>query len=133
MQALVRDLNGLYGTTPALYQRDCSEGGFHWVHADPATSTYAWLRFGEDGPPVLVATNFTPVERNLRLGVPQTGRWRELLNTDAETYAGGGRGNMGSVKADAIEAGGQAQSIMLYLPPLSTVFLMPEVDDDPNS
>jgi len=132
MQRLIRDLNQLYRETPALYQRDCSAGGFDWVQADAESSTYGWLRRGEDGSPMLVLCNFTPVERELRIGVPQPGFWRERLNTDADRYAGGGRGNMGGLMAEPVAAGGQAQSIAVYLPPLSTIFLEPEGDDDPS-
>ncbi|NRB34339.1 MAG: 1,4-alpha-glucan branching protein GlgB [Rhodobacteraceae bacterium] len=132
MQALVRDLNALYTATPALYQRDCSGGGFHWVHADAQTSTYGWLRFGEDGPPVLVATNFTPIERTIRIGVPQGGVWQEKLNSDAAAYAGGGRGNLGGVTAQDDPTGGQPFAIDLYLPPLATLFLQPEAENGPE-
>lgn len=125
VQSLVRDLNQLYGATPALYQQDCSAAGFEWI-AESASdeSVLAWVRHGTDGAsPVLVVCNFTPIERrNYRIGVPKQGRWIERLNTDADHYGGGGCGNLGAVHSDMIAAHGRGQSIRLTLPPLSTLF-----------
>jgi len=131
VQALVRDLNALYRGTPALHVRDCEAAGFAWLEANDAdASVYAWLRQGRDGdPPVAVVCNLTPVERpGYRLGLPRGGRWREVLNTDAATYGGANRGNLGAVIADGPARHGQPASAAVTLPPLSAVFLMP---DDP--
>ena len=123
VQNLVRDLNGLYRRTPSLHQLDCKSGGFQWIEDGAADeSVFAWIRRGEDGSaPVLVVCNFTPVERqDRRIGVPEPGRWVERLNTDAEVYGGGGRGNLGGVDSEAIAASGREHSLRLTLPPLST-------------
>ena len=125
VQSLVRDLNGLYRRSPSLHQLDCKPGGFQWVEDGAADeSVFAWIRRGEDGSaPVLVVCNFTPVERqDRRIGVPEPGRWVERLNTDAEIYGGGGRGNLGGVHSEAIAASGFGHSLCLALPPLSTLF-----------
>ncbi len=93
MQLLVRDLNAIYCATPALYARDCDGAGFQWIEAnDAAHSIYAWVRRGGPGDPeVVVVCNFTPVERSgWRMGFPQAGLWREVLNTDARSMAGPG-------------------------------------------
>ena len=98
VRRLVRDLNRLYRTTPALHELDCEGEGFEWIEADAVEeSLYAWLRRGRgDAAPVLVVCNFTPVERApRRIGVPAPGRWIECINTDAAEYGGGGRGNLG--------------------------------------
>jgi len=124
VQALVRDLNRIYRETPALHRRDCRADGFEWVEADAAEeSIFAWLRRGEEGDaPVLVVSNFTPLERSgRRIGVPEPGRWVEVLNTDAAEYAGGGRGNLGGVESEPVPASGRAHSLCLTLPPLSTL------------
>ncbi len=100
LSLLVRDLNILYRETPALYARDCEAEGFQWLAVDDADqSVFAWLRRGgpEDAP-VAVIVNFTPVPRpDYRIGLPAAGRWREILNTDAAVYGGGGLGNFGAV------------------------------------
>jgi 1,4-alpha-glucan branching enzyme len=70
-----------------------------------------------------MVSNFTPVPRPFyRIGLPQAGRWREILNTDAGEYGGSGMGNLGSVFADEIPAHGQPASAEIVLPPLATVY-----------
>ncbi len=126
MQRLVRDLNTLYRAEPALHVKDCDGSGFAWIEAGAVEeSIYAWARFGEDGhSPVVVICNFTPVERtDWQVGLPKAGKWREALNTDAERYGGGNRGNLGGV--NTLETGwhGQPASARVTVPPLSTVIL----------
>jgi len=127
MQHLVRDLNAIYRATPALHVKDCDSAGFQWIESnDDQGSVYAWVRRGNPGDAeVVVVCNFTPVDRDAyALGFPQAGRWREALNTDAATYGGGGRGNMGGVTADIGESHGQPAHAKLVLPPLSTLIFI---------
>jgi len=129
MQRLVRDLNALYASEPALHEGDCEPFGFQWIDGgDAERSVLTMLRRAKDPDDVvLIACNFTPVARqNYRVGVPFAGRWRELLNTDAEVYGGGGQGDFGGVEASPVQYQGQRWSVMLTLPPLGAVFLKPE-------
>ena len=125
VQRLVQDLNALYRDTPALHVKDCTADGFTWLHNDPAQSVLAFIRNGNAGDaPVVVVCNFTPVERSdYRIGLPQGGVWEEALNTDADVYGGGNRGNLGGVTTEDIAANGQALSASLTLPPLSVIVL----------
>jgi len=123
VQSLVRDLNRLYRERPALHARDCEGSGFEWLIADDhVNSVFAWLRKGgPDAPPVAVISNFTPMPRTgYDLPLPSPGRWREILNTDAEGYGGSGVGNMGGVTA--LHEGSRARA-RLTLPPLATIWL----------
>jgi 1,4-alpha-glucan branching enzyme len=125
VQTLVRDLNVLFRDTPALHQLDCKPEGFEWIEEGAAEeSIFAWMRYGAKGTaPVLIVSNFTPVERSARrIGVPQAGRWIEKLNSDAARYGGGDRGNMGFADSEQIASSGRAHSISLTLPPLTTLF-----------
>jgi 1,4-alpha-glucan branching enzyme len=125
VQALVRDLNWLYRTIPALHARDCEGDGFEWLVAnDSRNSVFAWMRKAPGENPVVVISNFTPATRE-RYGVPlpRPGRWREILNTDAGAYGGSGIGNMGVVTAAAGEHGIGA---LVTLPPLATIWLQLE-------
>ncbi len=133
VQQLVRDLNRLYRATPALHELDCDPAGFEWLEANDAdNSVFAWLRKRRDGKaPVMVACNFTPVPRTYRLGVPIAGRWREILNTDADVYAGSGTGNQGGVQTEPVASHGRAHSALLVLPPLATVWF--ELEDQAGS
>ena len=122
VQSAVRDLNHLYRELPALHCHDCDPSGFAWVIGDDAqNSVAAYLRLQGDAV-VLVVCNMTPVPREgYRIGVPHAGRWVERLNTDASLYGGSGMGNAGAAHTDDVPAHGQAQSVSLVLPPLSTV------------
>ncbi|KQM18524.1 glycogen branching protein [Sphingomonas sp. Leaf24] len=115
--SLVRDLNRLYRETPALHARDCEGDGFAWaVVDDAANSVFAWERRAPAEATVLVVSNLTPIPREgYRVPVSQGGRWREMLNSDAAEYGGGGMGNMGVVEAtDGM--------VTLTLPPLATLW-----------
>ncbi len=122
MRRVVRDLNRLYRSRPALHARDCEPEGFSWLIVDDSqNSVFAWLRSAPDADPVAVVCNFTPVPReDYRVPLPRAGRWREIMNTDSSDYGGSGKGNGGFVEADA--AGGGAVATML-LPPLATIML----------
>ncbi|MEM9302858.1 MAG: 1,4-alpha-glucan branching protein GlgB [Pseudomonadota bacterium] len=126
VQRLVRDLNHVYRELPALHQRDAQAEGFEWIEANAAAeSVFAWVRWGDgDTAPVLVVCNFTPVARERwRVGVPRPGRWAERLNSDASIYGGGDRGNLGGVDSEPAAWNGRADSIVINLPPLTTLIL----------
>jgi 1,4-alpha-glucan branching enzyme len=75
---------------------------------------------------VVAVFNFTPVLRGgYRVGLPAGGRWRELLNSDARAYGGGGAGNLGGVEAEPVPWHGRPASAALTIPPLAAVFLAP--------
>lgn len=127
VQKLIRDLNTVYRATPALYGSDADPQGFAWVIGDDQNnSVFAFLRRHGDAC-ALVVSNMTPVPRSdYRVGVPVAGRWRELLNTDAGVYGGVNMGNGGGASTIPQSLHGQAQSLALTLPPLSTLILAPE-------
>ena len=126
IQALIRDLNRLYRTIPALHQLDCDGAGFEWlVMHDADRSVFAWLRKGrETHDRCLVVVNFTPqVHRDYRIQVPLAGTWREVLNTDAAIYGGSNVGNAGAVRT--LDEG-SIPEVSLAVPPLAAIFLVPE-------
>ncbi|MES2664806.1 MAG: 1,4-alpha-glucan branching protein GlgB [Pseudomonadota bacterium] len=124
VQSLVRDLNAVYRDTPALHVNDTRPEGFQWLESNDAeASVYAWVRKGAATDPLVVAlVNMTPVERSYRVGLPASGHWDEILNTDAAVYGGGNRGNLGGVTAEAVPFHGQPQSALVTLPPLAAVY-----------
>ena len=127
VQSLVRDLNHLYQSTPALHQRDCEANGFEWIdHGDAANSVFSFIRRGNDPKSlVIVVCNFTPtVQTGYRLGVPHGGQYRERLNTDSAHYGGSNTGTpLGAASAQTMPWHGKPHSILLSLPPLATVVL----------
>jgi 1,4-alpha-glucan branching enzyme len=70
--------------------------------------------------------NFSPVPRyGHRIGLPQAGRWAEVLNTDSELYGGSNVGNLGMIEAEDISWDGQPSSARVTLPPLACIWLIP--------
>ncbi len=125
LQRWVGDLNRLYRSEPALYERDLDPAGFEWIDCNDAeSSVVSLLRKGATGHDlVLVACNFTPVPRpNYRVGAPRGGFWEEVLNSDAGVYGGSGWGNMGGVEAVPVPLHGRSHSLTLTLPPLAALF-----------
>jgi 1,4-alpha-glucan branching enzyme len=125
MCRLVEDLNRLYRGEPALHELDCDPSGFEWVDAgDVEGSVISFLRRSRAGESVLCVCNFTPVPReNYMVGVPGSGYWTELFNSDASEYWGSGVGNLGGVKTLPVPLHGRARSLRLTLPPLACVLL----------
>jgi 1,4-alpha-glucan branching enzyme len=123
---LVRDLNRLYRDEPALHRHEFEHQGFDWIDChDAAQSVISYQRRCEDG--FVVATfNFTPVVRaGYRLGVPEHGRYRVLLNSDSSFYGGSNTGEQ-ILHTEATPWMGHPCSIVLTLPPLAGVVLKRE-------
>ncbi|NWL76473.1 1,4-alpha-glucan branching enzyme [Pseudomonas taiwanensis] len=128
IRELVKELNAHYRREPALYQRDGRAEGFQWLIGDDFhNSVFAWLRHGDDGKPLLVVHNFTPEpRRDYRIGVPRAGLWQLLLNTDDARFSGSGAGTQGALDSELVISHGEAQSLLLDLPPLGTLIFRPE-------
>jgi len=121
VRKLVRDLNTAYRTWPALHQRDCRPDGFDWaVVNDSQNSVFAWIRWAGDGRPVAVFVNMSgQTLTGYRAPMPMNGTWKEIINTDAEVYGGGGQGNLGACTVHNNEA-------VLTLPALATLMFVYE-------
>jgi len=129
LQQWVRDLNRAYRQWPALHELDCDSAGFEWVDCnDHKNHVLSFLRKARSGDRVvLVVCNFlSAVLRDYRVGVPQLGFWRELLNSDAREYGGGGLGNNGGATAEEHGWHGRPYSLRLTVPPLSAMFFVRE-------
>jgi 1,4-alpha-glucan branching enzyme len=73
---------------------------------------------------IVVIANFTPVPHHgYRVGVPQTGRYDEIFNSDSAHYGGSNLGNGKGLEAEPTAWQGQAQSVVITLPPLGVVYL----------
>jgi len=124
---LVGDLNAVLRSQPALYRAERRADSFDWsVGDDHVNSVFAFVRHEpqSDAPPLLAVSHFTPLPRHgYRVGVPRAGVWREILNTDSAHYGGANVGNAGGVHTEAVPMHGHAQSIVLTLPPLATLYL----------
>jgi 1,4-alpha-glucan branching enzyme len=124
LQTMVRELNRLYRSQPAMHQVDFHWTGFEWVDFhDIDHSVIAFLRRAQDPDDFLLfCCNFTPVpHEGYRFGVPQPGVYEEVFNTDAAVFGGGNVGNTAPAAAEPVAAHGQSQSIAITLPPLAVV------------
>ncbi len=124
VRSLVGDLNRAYRDTPALWTQDTSPDGFGWIDAnDAAGNVFSFLRWGSDGSALACVANFSGSPHpDYRLGLPRTGRWAEIVNTDATSYGGSGWGNLGEVHANDTAWHGQPASATIQVPPLATVW-----------
>lgn len=128
LQRLVRDINHAYRAHPALWRLDHDPGGFSWLDAnDEDRNVLSFVR--TDGhETVACVANFAGIPHEAyHLGLPETGHWREIINTDAAEYGGSGVGNLGTVTAEPLSRSGRPASARLRLPPLGTLWLHREV------
>lgn len=125
IKRLLKDLNGLYRSEPAINELDHWPEGFEWIdHLDSEHSLFSFIRRSRTGGEVVVVVNATPVVRNdYRLGVATAGYYSEIFNSDAEVYGGTNVGNLGGVHSEPVESHWREHSIVLQIPPLSTVML----------
>ncbi|HEY1183122.1 MAG TPA: alpha amylase C-terminal domain-containing protein, partial [Bryobacteraceae bacterium] len=131
-QDYVRALNKLYVSQPALYEVDFAWNGFQWIDfRDVDNSIVSFLRRARDPNDFLVVVaNFTPVPREgYRLGVPEGGFYRELLNSDSRYYGGADIGNFGGVSSEPTPWQGLPHSVVITVPPLAVVFFKRERQD----
>ena len=129
LQRLIRDLNRLYRSEPALHEADCDSAGFQWIDANNADeNVIAFLRTAPStGRKAVCVCNFSPIPRTgYRLGVPEPGLYREVLNTDSAIYGGSNVGNAGAVTAERTPWHGLPYSMSLVLPPLGVLWFVPE-------
>ncbi len=134
VQRLVADLNAAYRGLPALWREDFAPAGFSWIDANDAFgNVLSFLRSAPDAPIVACVVNFSgEPHHEYRLGLPSTGRWREVINSDAVEYGGSGVGNLGLVESVAEPHHGRPASAVLTVPPLAFVWLVHE-DDEPTA
>lgn len=125
IQALIKDLNRLYSSEPALYALAYSPEGFEWIDfQDADNSVLCWIRKDAKGNQLILIANFTPVTRyNYRIGVPLMGNYTECFNSDLPKYHGSGVSNSGVLETAPMARHGHQHSLSLVLPPLAMIAL----------
>jgi 1,4-alpha-glucan branching enzyme len=126
VEVLMEDLGRLYRENDCYWAWDADPGGYQWIDcSDSQSSVVSYMRRGPTGFSIIVL-NLTPVPRTgYRIGVPEPGYYREVLNTDSEIYGGSNLGNGGGRAAEGVAYHGQPWSLSLTLPPLSAVVFQP--------
>jgi 1,4-alpha-glucan branching enzyme len=126
IQEVVKALNKLYKSEPALYEKAFEGSGFEWIDGgNSADSILIYARKGHDPKnDLVIVLNMTPnPHHGYRVGVPEAGSWKEIFNSDEKQYWGSGMDNPKAVKSEKIHWHGRDNSISVNLPPLgATVF-----------
>lgn len=125
LQHYVSELNHLYLKTPAMWQVDDSWDGFRWIDADNRDqSIFSYRRIDKKGNEVIVLINFTPVVyEDFMLGVPYSGVYEEIFNSDSEDFGGSGVVNIGELKTIGRSWNYLPDSIRLRIPPLGMTII----------
>ena len=125
LQHYVSELNHLYLKTPALWQIDGSWDGFRWIDADNREqSIFSYRRIDKKGNEIIVLINFTPVVyEDFMLGVPYSGVYEEIFNSDSEAFGGSGVVNVGELKTTGASWNYLPDSIRLRVPPLGMTLI----------
>ncbi|PZR81866.1 MAG: 1,4-alpha-glucan branching enzyme, partial [Candidatus Aeolococcus gillhamiae] len=126
VQALVRALNAIATTNPAIWERQYDPSGFQWIDANDADqNVISFARFSADGLAVLVCVaNLSAVHRGgYRIGVPRGGHWEQVLDTSSVAFGGETPDIVSERAADPVPWHGLDQSVALDLAPLSVVWL----------
>ena len=129
LQACVKDLNAIYRSEPALWQKDTAPEGFVGINCDDSeNSVISFMRRAADPDDfVVVIVNFTPIPRyGYRIGVPENCFYKEIFNSDAEVYGGSNVGNMGGVEASGNQTSWLPYSLEVTVPPLGGLILKPD-------
>ena len=122
IKKIITDLNVLYKSQPALYEKQFSGEGFEWInYSDHQNAVISYIRKGNNPKEnLIIVCNLTQVVReNYRIGIPHKGKLKEIFNTDSPLYSGSGVGNPGTLQIELSSYDGRDFSIELILPPLS--------------
>jgi 1,4-alpha-glucan branching enzyme len=126
LRRYVQTLNWHYNVEASLHQQDFDPAGFRWIDSnDNENSVFSTIRYARDRRDFLVGVfNFTPVPREqYRIGVPEPGYYREILNSDSAIFGGSNAGNGGGIATEPVPSHGFDQSLRLLVPPLGCLYL----------
>lgn len=123
IQNWVKALNQAYTEHPAFWRKAFHPDGYEWISGgDTENSVLVFLRKGDPTDPMLLVVchfnlNYMP---EYTVGVPHSGVWKEILNSDAKAFGGSGQLN-GDLKAVKKPEHGRDYSVTFKLPPLSVM------------
>lgn len=118
---MIKRLNEIYKTYPAMYELDGSWQGFEWINCMYASaSMLSFLKKTEKKEEtLLVIINFANIAQDFKVGVPFPGKYTEIFNTDDVLFAGRGDINGETKEAKEDESDGRDYSIYVHMAPLS--------------
>ena len=121
IKELVKGLNNVYRSEPALYEKGFEYSSFEWIDGGNSNdSILIFTRKGFDNiNDLVVVLNMTPVtHHHYRIGVPAKGNWKEIFNSDDEKYWGSGLLNGETLASEATNWHGRDNAISIIVPPL---------------
>jgi 1,4-alpha-glucan branching enzyme len=120
IQKWIQDLNKVYKQTLPLYDGECEI----LIGNDEQNSVLAFLRKSSKTDDIILCVfNFMPfVRHEYKIGVDYSGRWDEILNSDAREYFGQGIGNFGFKNTQNFRIQDKPYCLEISIPPLSAVF-----------
>lgn len=125
MHQYIKQLNEIYKSEPALYEKAFNGDGFEWLeYGDNDNSVLAFIRKGLiPSSDVIIALNLTPIVRqDYRIGVPESGNWEVIFNSDDISFFGSGM-ETPNAKSEQIPWMDKTDSIKINLPPLGGLVL----------
>ena len=126
VKALIKDLNKLYKSEPALHELQFVPAGFEWIdHGDHENSVMSYIRKGKnEDNNVIIVLNLTPNPReNYRIGLPRQGELKEIFNSDSKKYAGSNNFKNTNIVSENMHWNHRENSVELDLPPLALIAL----------
>ena len=120
VNVFMKDLLHMYKDNPALYELDCSWEGFEWINAnDSYRGIFSFVRKSKDGKNnILCVVNFTPMEYDdYRVGVPKSGTYKLLINSESTKYGGESTSRKVNYKSEEQECDGRSHSLGYPLAP----------------
>ncbi|RLL41302.1 1,4-alpha-glucan branching protein GlgB [Oceanobacillus piezotolerans] len=122
----IKTINHFYLEHPALFELDHDPNGFEWI--DPHNVDQSIIAFrrksNKSKEELIIVCNFTPnVYYDYKIGVPESGLYQEIFNSDKEQYGGSGQVNKDRHFSFPEKWHGLAQHIKIMVPPLAiTIF-----------
>ena len=125
VQQLVADLNALYRDRSELWELDHEPDGFRWIDSGNADqNVLSFIRKNSAGESLVVVVNFSGHPyHNFRIGLPESGNWTELMNSDAMEYGGSGVVNESQISSEPIASHSLENSAEITIPPLGGIVL----------
>jgi 1,4-alpha-glucan branching enzyme len=120
-QNYMKNLNLLYKTTPALFEKGFSHDGFEWINYDDhQNAVISYIRKADNpADDVVIVCNLTPVTRDYyRIGIPKQGKLTEIFSSDATEFGGSGVVNQYDIHIEDIPWNNKSNSFTITLPPL---------------
>lgn len=126
MKYCVQQLNKLYQSEPALYEKQFEPGGFEWVDLNHRSdSVMVYKRKGKkEKDDVIVILNVTPVVRHdWDIYVHGKGKWAEIFNSDSKEFWGTGDVYNPTIQSKLVDKPSKCYQLKVHLPALGAVVL----------